>query len=444
MLGFYVHMAVKSLRATPLISLVTVFAIGIGVTVSTTIISVENILTRDPFPAKSDKLFNVRMDSWDPDSQFFDVAPGEPPKQITYRDMVGIMESDIPRHQTGVGTGLSFVFPENDLVRPYRAAVQLVHAGFFPLTQAPFRYGQGWNQAADRNRDPVCVLSQEANEKLFGGEDSVGRQLRIGKRNFSVIGVLDHFNPTPKYYDTINDVFGDTCEILVPFDFIKEDDTGLSISGNTDNWGPRVPRDDTAKFLAATEMCWIQFWVELDSGKRRAYHDYLDAYAAGQRELGRFPRENNNRVTPLLNWLAQRNDSAEQTRAMAWISVMFLLICALNITGLLLGKFLSRSGLVGVHRALGASKRSIFAQHLLECWLLGIAGGLAGLVASGALLRFINAAVPSSIFHDQVFSVEPSMFWLALGLSLIASLVAGVYPAWRACQIAPAVQLKLQ
>ena len=63
----------------------------------------------------------------------------------------------------------------------------------------------------------VVVLSKRTNEKAFGGGDSVGRTLRLDGRDFKVIGVLDDWTPTPKFYDLNNGAFDETEEIFVPF-----------------------------------------------------------------------------------------------------------------------------------------------------------------------------------------------------------------------------------
>ena len=66
-------------------------------------------------------------------------------------------------------------------------------------------------------------------------------------------------------------------------------------------------------------------------------------------------------------------------RLQLWLAFGFLLVCLLNTVGLLLAKFLRRSGEIGVRRALGASRRAIFMQCLVEAGTVGLAGGVLGL-----------------------------------------------------------------
>jgi putative ABC transport system permease protein len=115
-------------------------------------------------------------------------------------------------------------------------------------------------------------------------------------------------------------------------------------------------------------------------------------------------------------------------------------VSSVNLIGILLGKFLSRAPEIGVRRALGASRRSVFIQHIVECELVGVLGGILGLGLSVIALKVINR-----MFENQTpFVLDFNMVAAALFLSLVAGLVAGVYPAWRICRVAPARYLKLQ
>ncbi len=443
MLLYYLRLAAKSALATPALTALTVGAIALGVAVPTALISIYEVFSRDPIPAKSDRLFNVRVDNWDPDSQFFDVRPGDPPKQIAYRDLRGLISSELPRHRTGVGGAGVFVFPEDEKIRPYRTIVTLAHADFFPMFEVPFRYGGGWSRADDERPARVVVLSEEANERLYGGADSVGRRIRLGTESFTIVGVLDRYRPVPMYYDVINNSMGKPRQFFVPFDTIRETAIGLGVAGDTDSWG-NFPFTDPVAFLDNAEFNWIQYWVELPPERVADYESFLSSYAASQRQLGRFPKPDNHRVTPLMEWMSVREVAPPATRGLVVISLLFLAVCCLNLTGLLLGKFLARSGVLGVHRALGAPRSSIFLQRLLECELIGAAGGLVGLLLAAGGLALLGRSLPPGIGSPDLFGANGFSLGVALALALAAGLVSGIYPAWRACRIPPAIQLKLQ
>jgi len=129
------------------------------------------------------------------------------------------------------------------------------------------------------------------------------------------------------------------------------------------------------------------------------------------------------------------NDARLQT----WVALGFLLVCLLNTIGLLLTKFLRRSPEIGVRRALGASKRSIFTQLLIEAGMIGIAGGLLGLLLAWLGLWAVRHQ-PTS--YAELAHLDLPMLAGTFGLAVVSSLLAGLLPAWRGCQVTPALQLK--
>ena len=109
--------------------------------------------------------------------------------------------------------------------------------------------------------------------------------------------------------------------------------------------------------------------------------------------------------------------------------------------GLLLAKFLRRGSEIGVRRALGASRRAIFTQCLIEAGTIGLAGGIAGLMLAWLGLWAVRQQ-PAS--YAELAHLDPWMLLTTFALAIVASLVAGIVPAWQAMQVTPAMQLKSQ
>jgi len=430
-------MALKSFRRNPILSLLMIGAIGLGVGVSTTFVTARYILSADPIPHKSNRLYYVEIDSWNPNRPWDDSKPSNPPNQITYRDMMGIMKSDIPVHQGGSFKAWLFLHPDPKIGRPFKVTARMCWSGFFPLFDVPFEYGNGWDRSADRGPDPVAVLSYETNQKLFGGERSIGKTVRIEDRDFRVIGILAPWRPIPKYFDPHNGAFEPMEDVYLPFEFFRV--FKVHSAGNTSNW----KRFDADKFEAklASEAVWIQFWVELDTPARKeAYLDFLKSYVEGQKRVGRMQRPMNNRLLTVGEWLKEAEVVPTEATTLMIISLLFLLVCALNLIGVLLGKFFSRAPDVGIRRAMGASRWQIFRQHVVECEVVGLAGGILGI-----FLAMLGLEIVNRLFERGFeFRLDGNMLAAAVLLALLAGLISGAYPAWRICSIAPASYLKEQ
>lgn len=439
MLAYNLRIALKSLRRTPVLSSLLVAGIALGIAVATAFVASYHVFSRDPIPHKSSVLRYVQLDAWNPERPWDDEDPKEPPDQLTYRDAMAMMEARGPVRRTAAFKGNLTVHPANSEERPFRAITRLAFADFFGLFDVPFQYGGPWGKDADARPEPVVVIDKPTNEKLFGGENSVGRRLRVEDREFTIVGVLDDWFPRPKYYDPLNDSFETPEALYLPFRWAEEME--IRSAGNTSGWSNTGP---SYRELLDSEYTWVQFWVELpDRQSEEALESWIAAYIGEQKKLGRFGRPLNYRLRNVNEWLEFQQVVPKSSKVMLLISLLFLLVCAVNLIGILLGKFLARAPEVGVRRALGASRGQVFLQHLLECEVVGVLGGALGVLLSIAVLKAVESIVGFGDGPD-VLTLDPLMVLAGLVLALGAGLVAGLYPAWRICRVAPAAHLKQQ
>ena len=155
--------------------------------------------------------------------------------------------------------------------------------------------------------------------------------------------------------------------------------------------------------------------------------------------MGRFTHSGNTRLRSLMGWLDFNGVLPSNVRLQAWLAVAFLAICLVNMVGLLLAKFLRRSGEIGLRRALGASRASVFGQYMVESGLIGLIGGVFGWLLTLAGLWFIRQ---QPVAYADLARLDVPMFALTFFASIGASLLAGTLPAIRACRVVPAWQLK--
>jgi putative ABC transport system permease protein len=279
---------------------------------------------------------------------------------------------------------------------------------------------------------------------VFGGEDSVGRTVTLGTVEYRVVGVLEPWAPSPKFFDLNNGSFEDPEDAYIPYGWGRT--LELPIYGNTNCW--KAEAEETYQDFLNSECVWLQFWVELPTAADRdRYQSYLDNYARSQKAAGRMPRPLNNRIYDVGQWLDRNEVVQRDNRVLIGIALLFLGVCLVNVVGLLLAKFLNAAPLTGLRRALGASRRDIVRQHMTEVLLIGLAGGVAGLMLAMGGLAGIRALYGSDFdrsAYERLTQVDPVVVLVTLALSLLAGALAGLYPSWRIGRTAPAVYLKTQ
>ncbi|MCU7376522.1 ABC transporter permease [Paucibacter sp. O1-1] len=320
---------------------------------------------------------------------------------------------------------------------PFLARARWTSSDFFAIFEAPLLHGRGWSAAEDQSKARVAVVSRALAEQLFGQADAVGRTLRLRDKDLTIIGVLADWRPAPHYFDLTLGAYESAAQVFAPL--LTALDLDFGSSGDLTCWATAPTSDPWA---LNAPCAWLQYWVELkDPAASADYLAYLQRYSEQQRSAGRFERPANPRLTPVMDWLAQRQVVPSDIRLQLWLALGFLLVCLSNTVGLLLAKCLRRSGEIGVRRALGASKRAIFWQFLVEAGVLGLVGGLLGLALTWAGLAAVRL---NPTPYAQLAQLDWAMLGATLAVALAAALAAGLLPAWRACQVMPAIQLKSQ
>jgi len=434
MFRYYLELSLRSLRRSPALTALMVLALGLGIGASMTTLTVFHVLSADPIPGKSERLFYVQLDATERDG----APPGtEPLQQLTRFDAETLLREKRGLRQVMMTGGrVALQSPQAD-VKAFFASARYTSADFFAMFETPWRYGRGWDANDDATGARVAVISDPMNQKLFGGADSTGKTLRVGDKELRIVGVLAAWRPVPHFYDLIAGRYVDSEAVFVPFSTALA--LPLPIVGSRSCWGSGNPPDRNA---VNAPCAWIQYWVELATpGDATAYRQYLVDHSARQIAAGRFERPSNVRLRNVGDWLAFKQVVPGDVRLQLWLAFGFLLVCLTNTVGLLLAKCLKRAPEIGVRRALGATRRAIFAQFLVEAGAVGVAGGVLGL---GLALLGLWGVRQNPASYAQLAQLDAPMLVTTLLLALLASLLAGLLPAWRACQVTPAIQLKSQ
>ncbi len=442
MLRYYLRLALNSLRRTPGLTALMICAIALGIAACIVTLTFYHAMSGNPIWWKNNVLYAVTMDSWDPGEPYDTQRPTLPPPQLTYKDATYLFQSDIPQRKLIMAELLGMLSGAPGQTVPLRVVTRGTTKDFFAMFDVPFQYGGGW-RGNDLDAVPEIVLTKEVNDALFGGSDSVGRSVLWNGYRFRVVGVLRHWQPLPRFYDVVNGgAFPqpDTMDqAFVPFGWFTALQATPSSNMSCDDAGGI----GSYKAFLGSDCVWIEMWAQLPSAaSRERFQSYMDAYWAAQRRAGRFQRPLNNRLTNVGDWLKVNGVVDSDSRILLRVAFAFLAVCLLNTVGILLTKFLRGAPIIGVRRALGANRRQIFLQHIVEVAVVSVSGALLGLALGAAGLAGVQAIYTQDNTYGMLAHFDPLGIAWALALAALSTLAAGLYPAWSVGRLPPARYLK--
>jgi putative ABC transport system permease protein len=439
MMQYYFMLGLKSLRRNPWLTSLMLLTLAVGVAASVATLTILITMSGDPIPSKSARLLVPLIDNAPADNYVAGTAQEQ--THLPYKDVVAFLASKQGSARTAIYSLSGPVEqPQSDL--PTMEAVGIATTdSYFYMFEVPFRHGNAWRAEDEAAKAKVIVLGRSLSEKLFGVESPVGKTVKFRNIEYTISGVVDKWDPQPAFTNVHNGprgLFNGEDDVYIPFSTAI--DNQFTHDGST--WCTGDGSEPGYQGLLNSECTWIQFWFELAKpSDRSALLDYLKAYTSEQRQLKRYMRNNVDQLFDVNEWLVHRKVVGDDRKLSVWISFGFLLLCIVNTVGLLLAKYSTRASEVGVRRALGASQMEIFKQFLIETAVLGFAGGALGLILSfGALWLFAQQSKDMAAVASMNWGMMMVTFYLSVG----ASLIAGVLPAWRACRVSPAAELKSQ
>jgi putative ABC transport system permease protein len=420
-LFFYqLRLTLRSIRRNPGLSFAIVLSLALSTAIWTTAV-VHNMLLYGPPQKLSPALHQVELPhSSALDRYFRDGAPDPAAwatrSRVTFPEYEILAASGIPVRQSGTFRSRVMI-AAGDAGAPSVARIErarFVNADFFPLFSIPVGRGRPFSADEEKNREPVVVLGYRLDQELFGDRDSVGRTLVIEGRPFRVIGVTTQHQIDRPAWD-ISLMGGRQDAVYVPFGWFRSLLARPEVAVQQSPIGPHF--DD----LFRSDAVFVSFWAELATDDQRvAYARYLDEHFArrGIRHTLRSYKE----------WLAAFKVPPSPVSFFALLTAIVLLAGGFNMTRLLLAKAFARRQEHAVHRALGATSRSLFARQMLEVAVLSLPAA-----ALGALLGVFYNEMFNKLASDSDIPLRLSglAFVLSAGPAFVVGVASGLYPAWQ-------------
>lgn len=393
-LGRDVRLGVRHLAGSPGFTAAALFALTLGIGAAGSIFTVVNAVLLRSMPFEEpDRI--VLLEGTRRQDQTVDDWP------ISYVDFQDWRRrNELLDPLVAYAQDYSFIL--TDRGRSERLLAELVSADYFRLLGLRPAAGRFFSadEDSESRRQDVVVLSQGLWKRRFGGEPSViGRSLELNSKIYVVVGVA-------------------------PAGF-------QGLSDKADLWMPTVAIANVdPDYLGIRRYRWLSAAARLKPGVT------VEAAQASLNEitgaLAREYAESNDgigvRLTPLREaWFGPMRRGLSILTAGAGL---ILLIACINVTNLLLVRAVARQGAVAVQVALGADRRRLIRQVLVESALLSLLGCVSGLLLAQWGTRLLVALSGVDFRSFLRFNVDPVVAGVIVGVSLLCSLGFGFAPVW--------------
>lgn len=391
-----------------------VFVIVFGIGVLMIMLMVFYVLFGDLILYKSDCLFLVQVDLW----MMLGYQFGEEfeDQMMCFDVEVLLCECQVKYQVVMIGGGVMIELDKVVLCF-FDIDVCYIFNDFFVMFDMFFLYGCVWLVNEDEGCGCVVVIFCMFNQKLFDGVDSIGRIICMDVMVFIVVGVFDEWNLNLYFYDLEIGWYGGSEDVYLLFFMVM--DFKFGCNGNMNCWG-----NFNGDEIGINVLCmWLQYWVELFLvGDVDDYWVYLNNYFVQQKVVGCFQCLLNVCLCNVMEWLDYKQVVFSDVWLQFWFVMGFLLVCLINIVGLLLVKFLCCSGEIGVCCVLGVSCVQIFLQLLVEVGMVGLVGGVFGF---GLVVFGLYVVCQQLVEYVKLVMLDGQMLLLIFVLILVVSLLVG-------------------
>lgn len=283
-------------------------------------------------------------------------------------------------------------------------------ASYLEVEEAAVSRGRFFTAEEEQNLSRVAVLGSQVAGDLFGGSDPLGETVRIKKENFKVIGIMG--------------------------------ERGVSGFQNLDSH-IFIPLASAQKLiLGINHISMARLKVDEAVNMDRSIEDVILTLREEHRITD--PSQDDFTVRSQLQALEVLTNVTNALKFfLAAIAAISLVVGGIGIMNIMLASVSERTREIGLRKALGATKKNILSQILLETVSISLIGGVIGMIA-GALFSFLIALVINYLDYDWKFSVSFLAIILGIGVSMSVGIVFGFYPARRAAGLNPIEALRYE
>nr|MDQ2710163.1 ABC transporter permease [Actinomycetota bacterium] len=395
------RIALRSLRAHKLRSLLTMLGIVIGVTAVIVLVGFG-----DGMKAGFNKTFGELAKAIIVAKVLATVPGGGTPKELRDVDVEAVRKAPAVAEVTPLLSGTALI--QHGPGSQYRGQVQGSTVSYLGVSNRELSRGVMFSAADEQAKSKVAVLGPDVVDAIYGGNaaDAVGSEITVANTTFTVIGVMRGAGGG----------FDDVA--VMPLESART----FIFGGSNEITSMAVKAKSVAQVPAAVDQI----------------NKILD-----DRHKIRDDSKRDFKVTALRKQMEQFNQFVKYlTMFIVAVAAISLIVGGIGVANIMLVSVTERTREIGIRKAIGAPRSAIMKQFLLESTLLAGLGGLIG-VGFAVTVITVGANVLPKVAPDfgaPILSAPPIL--VAFGVSLAIGLVAGGYPALRAARLRPVEALR--
>ena len=338
--------------------------------------------------------------------------------QILRQDSSGVSERDVTALQKALPEGT--LISGKKLLKTYQIASSVgrsdsrvlgVTALYPQLVSLSLIEGAFFLPVDEEKSHQVCVLGTTARRKLFGLDDPLGKPVKINELWFTVIGVLADQMVEKKEFEGVK-IENSNNDIYVPLQTLLRRVEPDPVENELEEIVIRIPESENLPEQAA-----------VISALMASMHRQIDDFSL---------------LVPEKLLEQSRQTQRIFNIVMGAIASISLLVGGIGIMNIMLASVLERTNEIGLRRAVGARRRDISQQFVLEAVAISLAGALIGI----AFGYGISAVI--SVYSGWSTIITPVALFLGVGVSASIGLIFGIYPARQAARISPIEALRYE
>ena len=395
-----VRYASRSLRRNLFFASVAVLTLALGIAANAATFSIIDAILLRPLPYPDSSRL-VLIWTADPARNVHEGATSYPTLTDWRTDNHSLADLAIWRERAGNITGDA---------EPERVVGALVSANLFSVLGVRPVLGRVFTFEDEQQRHPVVVISYRLWLRRFGGAaTAIGRTLHIVGRSLEIVGVMPEGFSFPS-----KDV-----QHWEPATLMSAWSAKPVMADRA--WGDRYAElwRVVARLAPGASVSDAQAQMDAIARRLAESHPSIDPDFIGYQT----------EVVPLLEQMTGRRLQIALWTLLASVGMVLLIACA-NVSNLVLARGSSRAREFGVRAALGAGRRRLIQQLLVENGVIALAAGAAGSLAAAACVRVVAAATTPIPRLDEV-RTDTTVLVFMVAVSVLAGLLFGVMPAWK-------------